>query len=300
MDYQGKVVLITGASSGIGYVTARAFAARGATVVGVARRENLLKKLVEECRADSPETTYLCGDLGQQAFAEEVVTETIQRFGRLDVLVNNSAITKHKQIYHVSPEEAAWTMQVNFLSPMWTSFAAIPHMLKAGSGAIVNVSSLGGRIVPPRETIYAASKSALNAFSEGLLADLAGSGIHVALILPGPIDTEIWDKEDEPVAFDGKKHPPELVTAAIFEAIENRIAEIVVPKRDPQLILARLLRTLAPGVLRRGLRRTDPVPKEIVKQARARAARGQRLGDLGPKEGSETPQKTSPGGPRSD
>ena len=200
----------------------------------------------------------------------------------------------------MSPEEAAWTMQVNFLSPMWTSFAAIPHMLKAGSGAIVNVSSLGGRIVPPRETIYAASKSALNAFSEGLLADLAGSGIHVALILPGPIDTEIWDKEDEPVAFDGKKHPPELVTAAIFEAIENRIAEIVVPKRDPQLILARLLRTLAPGVLRRGLRRTDPVPKEIVKQARARAARGQRLGDLGPKEGSETPEKTSPGGSRSD
>jgi short-subunit dehydrogenase len=279
MSYAGKIVVVTGASSGIGRVTARAFAARGATVVAVARREALLASLIEECRATSPLSGYLAGDLGERAFAERVVDDTVSRHGRLDVLVNNAAISKHKHLLHTSADEAEWVIRVNFLSALWTTFAAIPPMLRQGGGAIVNVSSFAGRVVPPREALYAASKAAMNAFTEGLWNDLAGTGIHAALVIPGPIDTEIWEKEDEPPAYHGRKHPPEIVADAIFEVIERRRYEITVPRRSPQLVTARALRAAAPSVLRMGMARMEPVPAELVDRARARARRGKRLGE---------------------
>jgi short-subunit dehydrogenase len=280
VDYRDQVVLVTGASSGIGYVTAKAFARRGAVVVGVARREELLRKLVAECAAVSPKSSYLAGDLGDRRFAEGVVEQTVERYGRLDVLVNNAAISKHKQIYHMAAEEAELVMRVNFLSSLWTTLAAIPQMLRQGGGSVVNISSFAAKVAPPREAVYAASKAAMNAFTEGLWNDLAGSNIHVALLNPGPIDTEIWLKEDEEVAFDGKKYPPEIVTDAIFEAIEKRRFEITVPKRNPQLMLARALRLLLPAALRAGMARVDPVPPEVLARARARAEKGKRIGDL--------------------
>jgi short-subunit dehydrogenase len=280
MEYTDKVVIVTGASSGIGWVTAHTFARRGAIVVGVARREALLEKLIEECRPSSPRSIHLAGDLGERAFAEHVIDETVRRFGRVDVLVNNAAISKHKQIFHMTADEAELVMRVNFLSCVWTTFAAIPHLLNGGGGTIVNISSFAALVAPPREALYAASKAAMNAFSEGLWNDLDGTGIHVALINPGPIDTEIWDKEDEPVAYDGKKYPPELVSDAIFEAIEKRVHEMTIPKRNPMLMSARALRLLLPSLLRRGMARMEPVPRDVIDRARARARRGRRLGDL--------------------
>jgi short-subunit dehydrogenase len=280
-DYRGQVVLVTGASSGIGYVTARAFAERGALVMGVARREALLRQLVAECRRHSPASDYLAGDLGERAFAERVVEQTVARHGRLDVLVNNAAISKHKQFYHMSADEAETVMRINFFSCVWTTMAAIPHMLRQGSGTVVNISSFAAKVSPPRETMYAASKAAMNAFSEGLWNDLAGSNIHVAIVNPGPIDTEIWEKEDEPVEYHGKKYPPGIVTDAIFEAVEKRRHETTVPKRNPMLVTARFLRLFLPSLLRFGMARSDPVPPEIVARARARAAQGKRLGNPG-------------------
>lgn len=285
MDYRDQVVIVTGASSGIGRVTARAFAERGAIVVAVARREGLLQELITECRTSSPRSHFIAGDLGERAFAERVVDETAERFGRIDVLINNAAITKHKQIYHVCAEEAERVMDVNFRSCLWTTFAAIPVMLRAGGGTLVNVSSFAGWVVPPRETIYGASKAAMSAFTAGLWNDLQGSNIHAALVIPGAIDTEIWDKEDEPVAFTGAKAPPEVVADAIFEAIEKRRREITVPKRKPDLWAASFLRFAFPGILLRGMRRMDPVPTTVVERARERARRGLRLGDS---EGADT------------
>lgn len=283
MDFRDRVVLVTGASSGIGRVTAQAFAERGAVVVAVARREENLKQLVESCRPHSPRSHYIAGDLGVRTFAQRVVDETVERHGRLDVLVNNAAITKHKQIYHVSAAEAERVMDVNFRSCLWTTLASIPVMLRAGNGFIVNVSSFAAHIVPPRETIYAASKAAMSAFTEGLWNDLEGSNIHAALVIPGAIDTEIWGKQEEPAAFDGAKAPPEVVTAAIFEVIEKRRREITVPKRKLDLMTARLLRFAVPGLLRLGMRRMDPVSQDVIRRARERAFRGERLGD--PEEG---------------
>ena len=280
MDFRDRVVIVTGASSGIGWVTAEAFAARGARVVAVARREENLKRLIEVCRASSPESSYLAGDLGERAFAERVIDDTIKMSGRIDVLVNNAAITKHKQIWHLSADEVERVMNVNFLSCVWTTLAVLPHMLLAGSGTIVNVSSFAAEVVPPREAAYGASKAALHAFTEGLWNDLEGSNLHAALVIPGAIDTEIWEKGDEPLAYRGRKAPARVVTEAIFEAIEKRRYEITAPRRRLDLNAARVLRRLWPAVLRAGMRRMDPVPFEVVERARERARQGWRLGKL--------------------
>jgi len=269
--FAGRVALVTGASSGIGRVTALAFARGGATVVVVARREALLESLTAECRTSAPESFHVAGDLGERRVAEHVVTETIRRLGRLDVLVNNAATSMHKHALHLTPDEIEDVMRVNFLSSVWTTYAALPHFLQRGEGTVVNVSSFAAFVTPAREAAYAASKAAMNAFSEGLWHDLAGSGIHVAIVNPGPIDTEIWKKTDEPTRYSGRLHPPELVADAILDAVRRRVHERTVPRGSPMLVTARLLRALAPGLVRAGMARMDPVPSELIEAARARA-----------------------------
>jgi short-subunit dehydrogenase len=277
---RGTVAIVTGASSGIGHATARELARRGATVLAVARREERLRALVEACRADSPDTHHLAGDLGERGFAERVVAECVARHGRLDALVNNHAVTKHKHALHTSAEEAEQVLRVNFLSCVWTTYAALPVLLRQpGGGVIVNVSSFAAQVVPPREGLYAASKAALDAFSAGLWNDLAGSDVHVGLVVPGAIDTEIWEKEDEPPGFSGRKHPPEIVVRAILRVIEERRHELMAPARDAGLLTARLLRRLAPRLLRAGMARMEPVPPALLEAARERARRGLRLGE---------------------
>jgi short-subunit dehydrogenase len=280
VDLRARVAIVTGASSGIGRETALALARRGCSVVAVARREERLRSLVEECRGVAPQSEFLAGDLGEQAFAFHCVDETVRRLGRLDVLVNNAGIPLHKQIYHTSPEDVARLMNVNFMSCVWCSFAAIPHMLRAEGGTIVNVSSFAAIVAPPREAVYAASKAAMDAFTAGLWSDLEGSGIHVGLVTPGAIDTEIWEKQAEPVAFDGKKAPASAVVDGILEVIEKRRRERTVPRGDPGLVTARWLRRLAPSLLLAGMRRMDPVPSDVIEAARERARRGRRLGEL--------------------
>lgn len=271
MDWPNAVALVTGASSGIGYETALAFAQRGARVVGVARREDRLRELVSACDGEHARASFIAGDLGDRPFAEQIVAETLARHGRIDVLVNNAAMPKHKQIYDLAPDEAETVMRVNFLSAMRTTLAVIPPMLAQGGGVIVNVSSFAALIAPPRETIYAASKAALNAWSEGLWHDLHGSGVHVAIVNPGAIETEIWGKLDEPPAFNGRKHSPRIVVDAILECVEKRCYERTVPRRSLSLASARVMRAFAPGLLRRAMAAFDPVPADVLAQARARA-----------------------------
>ena len=278
VDWPNAVALVTGASSGIGYETALAFAQRGARVVGVARREERLRALVAACNRTNSRASFLAGDLGERRFAEHIVEETLARHGRIDVLVNNAAMPKHKQIYDLAPDEAETVMRVNFLSAVWTTLAAIPPMLAQRGGVIVNVSSFAALVAPPRETIYAASKAALSAWSAGLWNDLHGSGVHVAIVFPGAIETEIWGKLDQPPAYRGRKHPPQIVVDAILECVEQRCYERTVPRRSFSLFGARLLRTVAPGLLRRGMAAFDPVPADVLAQARARAGGGKREG----------------------
>ena len=273
MDYQGKVAIVTGASSGIGRETALELARRGATVVGVARRERRLRELVERMHEHGPRSSYIAGDLSERDFAERCVEETVAREGRLDILVNNAARPFHKQIYDVTPEEIENLMRVNFLSCVWTSLAAIPHMLQQPEAYIVNVSSFASKVAPPRETAYTASKSAMDGFTEGLWTDLRGSGIHAALITPGPIDTEIWGKDDTPSGYTGRKHPPAVVVRAIMKAIDKRKYELTAPRWSLQLMTARLIRALSPALLCAGMSRMEPVPVDVIAEAKRRAGR---------------------------
>jgi short-subunit dehydrogenase len=274
----GSVAIVTGASSGIGRATALAFARRGTAVVTVARREDRLREVAAACAGPAPGSFHLAGDLGERAFAERVVAEAGARLGRVDVLVNNAAVPARKLLYTISVEEAEATLRINFLSCLWTTFAAIPWMLRQGGGAIVNVSSFASKVVPTHETIYAAAKCAMNGFSEGLWNDLRGSGIHVALVHPGAIDTEIWEKGQAPHRFRGRRHPPELVADAILDAVDRRIHERIVPRFAPSLLAARLLRLVAPRLLRAGIARMDAVSAEQLEAARARAREGRPLG----------------------
>lgn len=273
-----RVVLITGASSGIGRATSLYLAERGAVVVGVARRADRLATLEAELKARSSRSFTLVADVGGREDAERAVSETEQRRGRIDVLVNNAAISKHKQIWHTSAEEAEEVMRINVLGCVWTTFAALPGMLRRGAGSIVNVSSIAGRVVPARESLYGASKAALDAFTFGLVTDLEGSGIHAGSVVVGPIDTEIWQKLDEPASYRGRRHPPELVSRAILEVVDKRRHEVFVPRWSLSLLVARLLRRVAPGLLRAGMQRMDPVPAAVLDAARARAEQGLPLG----------------------
>jgi NAD(P)-dependent dehydrogenase (short-subunit alcohol dehydrogenase family) len=270
MDYSERVVLVTGASSGIGECLALDFARRGARLVIAARRGARLLEVAEACTNAGATVEAQVGDLAERDFAESMVAAALARFGRLDVLVNNAGVPKHKQIYDVTPEDVESTLRINFMAPALLTLAALPAMLRQGEGWIVNISSIAGRVAPPRESIYAASKFALTGFTEGLALDLAGSNIHPAVIHVGAIDTEIWEKAESPHRFRGRKHPPSLVSAAVFRCIEQRRHEMTVPR---SLRGALLFGALAPGLFRRGAARYDPVAREVVAEARRRAKR---------------------------
>jgi short-subunit dehydrogenase len=268
MDYRGRVVIVTGASSGIGRQVALDFAGRGARLVLAARREAALAAVARECEACGGSVEAAAGDVADRGFVEGLVARALDRFGRLDVVVNNAGIPQHTQIYHLTAEEVEYVTRVNFLAPALLTLAALPAMLRQGEGWVVNVSSAAGKIPPPREAVYAASKFALGGFTEGLWLDLEGSGIHAALINVGPIDTEIWQKTDEPTAYRGRKLPPSAVSAAVFRAIERRRHEVWVPG---WLRCAWWLRVVAPGLFRAGSARFDPVPAAVIAAARERA-----------------------------
>jgi len=263
---------VTGASSGIGRETALAFARRGAAVVLAARRAEQLEAVAAACRAHGSHAEGVCGDVADDGFVEALVARAEERFGRLDVVVNNAGISKHRQFFAVTAADIEYTLRVNLVAPARLVVAALPALLRQAEAFVVNVSSLAGKLPPPREAVYAASKFGLTGLTEGLWLDLAGSGVHACVIHVGPIDTEIWHKTDEPTAFRGRKLPPRLVADAILRAIEQRRFEVWVPGR---LRIAWWFRLLLPGLFRWGAGRWDPVPLAAIAQARAaaRAAR---------------------------
>lgn len=265
-----KVVIVTGASSGIGLETARLLARQGAIVVAVARREQRLASLLEELQQSSPQSIYLAGDISVRDFATSMVNTVAERFGGVDILINNAGVPLHRMIYRISVDDAEAVLRTNFLSCLWASFAAIPLMLRDGGGVIVNVSSFATKVPPTHEAVYVASKCAMNGFTRGLWGDLEGSGIHALLVHPGPIATEIWGKLDEPGAYNGEVYAADLVARQLLQAIANRELEVVLPRRNFKLWLARWLYAFAPSVVRAGVAKMDPVNQDEVRAVRER------------------------------
>jgi short-subunit dehydrogenase len=228
----GSAVLVTGASTGIGAATARALGAAGARVGLVARRKELLDQVAQETRAaGSPDVEVWAVDLSDLPLAEKTALDAWKRFDGIDGLVNNAGAPKRKHVTRLTAEEVESIMTLNYFSPVRMTLALLPLMRERGSGVVVNVSSLAGRVAPPRESAYAGSKFALNGFSEVMAVDLYDENIHVRAIQPGPIETPIWGDipGNEKAAYDGEFFPPEDCAAAILEALTGEGFERYIP-----------------------------------------------------------------------
>jgi short-subunit dehydrogenase len=223
MQLDGARILVTGASSGIGAALAPQLAAKGATVGIVARRAERLEEVAAECRQHTPDSTFWAVDLGDLDAAVAVAVEAWNRFGVVDALVNNAAIGKRKLVQTLTPEDVDVTMRTNFFSPVRMAMTLMPRMLERGSGLVVNVSSMGGRLGILHEAAYCASKFALCGWSESMRLDLEGTGVKVKLVLPGPIETEIWEVQpgELPGLYDGPFVPAADCAADIVAAMED-------------------------------------------------------------------------------
>ncbi len=234
MKIAGSRVLVTGASSGIGAALAPQLAAAGATVGIVARRADRLEAVLAECRRHTPESRMWVADLGDLERAEAVALEAWDAFGGLDGLVNNAAIPKRTPVTKLTPADVAHVMNVDFHSPVRMSLAVLPKLLTQGSGMIMFVSSMGGRIPIANEAAYNAAKFAMCGWSEAMYLDLWQTGVDVKLVLPGPIDTEIWDQPDnEPAIFNIEKVSAADCAAGIVAAIAGDGFEYYVPAQFP-------------------------------------------------------------------
>jgi short-subunit dehydrogenase len=234
MQIDGSTILVTGASSGIGAALAPMLAARGATVGIVARRRDRLEAVLERCVEHAPRSRLWVADLGDLDAAVGVALDAWDVFDGLDGLVNNAAIPKRVPVPRLTDELLDETMRINFTSPLRMTTALLPRWIERGSGCVVNVSSMGGRLGIAHEAAYCASKFALCGWSESAAIDLRGTGVEVKLALPGPIETEIWDLPgNDPALYAGPFVPAEACAASIVEAIEGDGFEYYVPPEFP-------------------------------------------------------------------
>nr|BBH87363.1 ketoreductase [Thermosporothrix sp. COM3] len=183
-NFHGKVIIITGGSSGIGKASARYFAQAGGNVLITGRREEALKAAA----ADHERISWMVADISQEEMAKAVVTRALELWGRIDVVVNNAAAIALTPLASVKTELMYALFQTNVFGPTWLSKAALPALSET-KGSIVNISSISGQVAVVPETYYAASKAALEHLTRCWAVELAPLGIRVNAIAPGPTDT---------------------------------------------------------------------------------------------------------------
>ncbi|MDX6563595.1 MAG: hypothetical protein QOD65_3409 [Gaiellales bacterium] len=187
----GKVVAITGASSGIGTATALALARAGATVALAARRKERLEEVVAQIRVDGGTASLSVTDITDEGEARSFVESTHAEHGRLDALINNAGVMHLGKIEGAPIEEWRRMVDVNVMGALYCTHAALPLMLEQGHGDIVMMSSVGGRVTPPMSGVYCLTKFGIGAFAEVLRKETVGRGIRVIVIEPGRVESEL-------------------------------------------------------------------------------------------------------------
>ena len=254
----GARVLVTGASSGIGAALAVALAREGATVGICARRADRLGAVLAECRVHAPDSRSWAFDVGDldaiPAFAATVEAE----LGPVDLLVNNAGIPKRRRIPALSADDLAEVMRVNFLAPVALVRAFLPGMLARDRGRIVNVSSMGVHAAAAGVGAYAASKAALELYTEALHLDLVGTGVDAQLFVPGTTRTEFsLSRAGNDAPFGPPSGmEPDAVAEAMVGQLRSGVYEVfaseeyakiaAAKRRDPNKFLAVTAAHLAP------------------------------------------------------
>jgi short-subunit dehydrogenase len=255
------VTLITGASSGLGEALAYALAAEGGWVALAARRIDSLQAVAAKCESLGGRALVIACDVGSRAACQQAVAQTVAHFGRLDTLINNAGISMWTR-FDLLPDGALieQIMRVNYFGAVEMTAAALPH-LKQSRGRITNISSMASQIISPGSSGYAASKAALDSFSEALAAELSESGVSITLFNLGFVDTglagHMYDSKGAQTGSIAALLPPDgQITPET--AARQIIAATVARKRRvfsrvggvPGRVLA-LMRLLAPGMIER-------------------------------------------------
>jgi short-subunit dehydrogenase len=261
--FPGKVVVITGASAGIGAAAARRFVAEGARVVLAARGVSELEGLAHEL--GGTRALAVPTDVSDAAAAKALLERAEAAFGAINVLVNNAGYNRRGAVEHVPAEDLARIVDVNLRAPIVLTRLAIPYLRRAGGGAIVNVASIAGRIPLPEEATYSATKFGLRAFTFALAEELQGSGITVSAVSPGPVETGFILKELEEVpdvVFSQPMSSADDIAKLILECAADGSIERAHPASSAYLATLGYLVPQLPRLLRPLLERQGRAAKQ--------------------------------------
>jgi uncharacterized protein len=243
-----RVVVVTGASSGIGRETALLLARLGARVALVARRREVLETVAKEVRAGGGRAMVAAADVGDARAARASIARVRRAWGRIDVLINNAGVLKPAPVARIRAADLDAMLRVNLYGPLFMTQAALPTLLRHAGGSIVNVASLAGRRGLTPLGGYCATKFALVGLTEALRTEVDSDTLHVGVVLPGVVETPMVQAVDQleslpdwPAALN---MPAEWVAAAIALCIRFRLREISVP---PCAALMEELGALMPG-----------------------------------------------------
>jgi NAD(P)-dependent dehydrogenase (short-subunit alcohol dehydrogenase family) len=248
-SFRDRVVVVTGASSGIGRETALLFARLGARVALVARRRQLLAEVAEEVRAAGSKALVVPADVADPRAARAAVARIRRTWRHIDVLINNAGILRPSPVARLKPADLDAMLRVNLFGVLYMTQAALPALLRRPHSSIVNVGSLAGRRGITPLGGYCATKFALVGLTEALRTEVDGSILHVGLVLPGVVETPMVSGIDAEVVLPEwptlLNMPPEWVAATIAISVRFRLREIAVP---PGAALMEELGALMPGV----------------------------------------------------
>ena len=231
MDFKNKVVLITGASSGIGKQTAIEFAKLGSNIILVARRKNKLEQVENELKQFNVNTLVCTCDVSKKDQVEKMSKIVLEKFNSIDILVNNAGFAIYGSVYDLSINDIESQMETNYFGMIYCTKNFLPLMLEKKSGHIVNVASVAASFGLPGIASYCASKFAMLGFSEGLKHELSGTGVGITVVSPIMVKTDFFDHPSfekmpkySPTSLNSK-----TVAKAIIKASNSSRLEIITP-----------------------------------------------------------------------